>query len=235
MKFFRNELVNHIQAKGIQIICIEYSNVKSTIHLKGNLESFFAAINALNKTAVFMQEFSFDEDDFFHEPDTKVLGEYGQFIEGKSKYQNSGINLIQFLPQLEEYKSYIGQTSCLLFRIFFENQSLSYFHNAEWYDAFNNSFKEAKEIFETKEYETKTKRELEEVTLREKTEKRENELLQLLETLPDDDKFVSLSTQKAKTEYVLARYPELINLSPIRLKDEISNLNARIQARKLLN
>jgi hypothetical protein len=56
----------------------------------------------------------------------------------------------------------------------------------------------------------------------------------LLEELAEDDKFISLKTQKAKQEYALGRYPELGELSQHISKNEISNLNARIEARKML-
>lgn len=111
---------------------------------------------------------------------------------------------------------------------------MSYLLYADWYKEFDEEFGKAKAIFEEKENALRQERERERITSRQEAERKENELLQLLETLTTDAKFVLLSTQKAKQEYALAQFPELSELSPLRLKDEISNLNARIQAQKLL-
>lgn len=229
-----DEIKNLLESSGLHVVEIDYTDLKSATYLKGSLEDFISAAKAINETVVFLEDFPFGEDHFFYEPNGEILGEYEQAMSAEDEEQNAGINLAQFLPSLEEYKSRVGQTNFASFRIFYKNHVLSYLLYADWYKEFDEEFGKAKAIFEEKENALKQEREREQVTSSQEAERKENELLQLLETLATDAKFVSLSTQKAKQEYALARFPELSELSPLRLKDEISNLNARIQAQKLL-
>lgn len=230
-----DEIVEQLQSKAITVVRLDGFDAKgATNYIKGDLEDFITAAKALNENVVFLSEVLLSENDFFHEPNAEILGEYEQSPVADEEEPIEGINLIQFSTTLGEYEEYIGQTHFLLFRLFFKNHSLSYLHYPNWIAGFNEAFDEAEKIFESKEKKLRDQKEQEETTLKEETERRETGLVQLLEALADDDKFVSLSTQKAKQEYAVARYPELTDLSPQRLKDEISNLNARIQAKKML-
>lgn len=221
------EIISDIEANGIKVIPTGYAKSNSA-DLKGNLDSFIATAKAFNENVIFMSEFSFDNESFFHEPHGAILGEYDE------PASEDGINLTQFSPELEDYKSYIGQTSFIIFRVFYKNHTFDYYHYAEWFDAFNKSLEEAERIFEEKEKVIKDQRAQEENATRKEAEQREGFLRGLLEELGDDAKFASLPTQKAKQEYALARYPELNEFSPNLLKVEISNLIARIQAKKIL-
>ena len=222
-----SEIISTIEAQGIKVIQIDYSEAKST-RLKGGLDNFIAAVKAFDEKVIFLQDFSFDEEDFFHELKEPVLGDYDEEL------GENGINLTQFLPELGEYKSYLEQTSALIFRVFYKNQSFSYWQNAEWYEAFIEKFEKAREIFNEKEQEIRAQQELEINAEREAQEERESNLRGLLENLITDDKFISLKTQKAKQEYAIAQYPELSELSQFVLKEEISTLNARIEARRMM-
>ena len=222
-----SEIISTIETQGIKVIQIDYSEAKST-RLKGGLDDFIATVKAFDEKVVFLQDFSFDEEDFFHELKKPVLGTYDE------EPSESGINLTQFLPELLEYKSYLDQTSALIFRVFYKNHSFSYWQNAEWYDAFIEKSEKAREIFNEKEQEIRVQQELEANAAREAHEQRESNLRGLLENFITDNKFISLKTQKAKQEYALAQYPELSELSQFVLKEEISNLNARIEARRMM-
>lgn len=222
-----DEIISNIEAQGIKVVSISYADFKS-IQLEGNLENFIATTKAFNENVVFLQSFSFDADDFFQELNKPVLGEYDE------PPSESEIDLTQFLPELKEYKSHIGKTSLLIFRVFYKDQVFAYWHKADWFEAFTNSFEEAKNIFEEKERSIKEQQTRQQDATREESEKRENYLRGLLEKLTTDDKFASLKTQKVQQEYALALFPELGELPQHLLKEEISNLNARIQARKML-
>lgn len=222
-----NEIVSDIEAKGIKVIPIGYAKSNAT-ELKGNLENFITTAKAFGDNIVFLQEFSFDNESFLHEPDEEILGEYDE------PAGEDGINLTQFLPELEDYRKYIDQTSFLIFRVFYKNQTFDYYHYAEWWKSFNKFLEEAERIFEEKEKALKKEQAEQQNAAREEFEQRGEFLRGLLEDLASDDKFTLLKTQKAKQEYALARYPELAELSQHILKDEISNLNARIEARKML-
>ena len=169
-----------------------------------------------------------DEDDFLQEIKKPALGEYND------PPNDAGINLTQFLPGLAEYRSYLEQTSLLIFRVFYKNQVFAYWHKAEWYEAFTKLFEEAQEIFEEKENVIREQQEQQKTVAREAADQRETYLRSLLEELTTDDKFIGLKTQKSKQEYAIARYLELSELSLHILKEDISNLNARIEARKML-
>lgn len=221
-----SEMVGSIEAQGIKVVVIDYSELKST-GLKGGMDDFIAAVKAFDEKVVFLQDFSFDEEDFLHEI-KNVFGDYD------NQPTENGIDLIQFLPEIADYKKYIGQTSSIILRTFYKNQIFSYWQYAEWYEAFIKQFDRAREIFEEKEKVLKEKQELELNAAKETREKRENYLRGLLENFMADEKFISLKTQKMKQEYAIAQYPELAELTPFVLKEEISNLNARIEARKMI-
>ncbi len=217
------------------VVHLDGSELKAaTNYLKGDLQTFVAAVKALNENVVFVQIIVLSEIDFYYEPENEILGEYQISEDDGDLSSGKRINLIQFSGDLSEFRKYIDQTHFLLFRVFFKNQSLTYIHYADWVEEFNKVYDAAEEIFETKEQELKQQQEQAEAQLREESGKLEAELIQMLEVLSDDAKFVSLPTQKAKQEYALALYPELSGLPSFRLKDEISKLNARIQARKML-
>jgi hypothetical protein len=222
-----NELVGSIEDQGIKVVHIDYSEFKAT-RLKGDRDNFVAAVKAFDEKVVFLQDFSFDEDDFFHELKKPVLGEYD------NPPTENGIDLRQFLPELGDYKRHLGQTSAIILRVFYKNHYFSYWQNAEWYDDFTEQFERARVIFEEKERLLTEKHELELNAARESREKRETYLRGLLENFTNDENFISLKTQKMKQEYAIAQYPELAELSQFTLKEEISNLNARIEARKML-
>lgn len=222
-----DEITNDLEAKEIKVISVGYNELKS-IHLKGDLDSFVTTVKALNENVVFIQSFSFDEDDFFHEIKKPVLGEYSNPPEDKE------INLKQFLPELADYESYFEQTSLIIFRVFYKNQVFAYWHKAEWYEAFTELFEEAQKIFEEKENVIREQQEQQKNAAQEAADQRETYLRGLLEELSTDDKFIGLKTQKSKQEYAVARYPELSQLPVHILKEDISNLNARIEARKML-
>lgn len=222
------EIINKIENQGIKVISIGNTHLNKVTRLEGDLETFIQTAKAFNENVVFMQDFSFSANDFFYKSDKPILGEY------ETLPNEEGIDLKQFVPLLADYESYIEQISSLFFRVFYKDQIFAYWHKAEWYESFTKLFEEAQQIFEEKEQTKKNEREQQQNEEREAAERRENYLLNLLEDLSTDDKFISLKTQKAKQEYALVRYPELSELSQHILKDEISNLNARIEARKIL-
>jgi hypothetical protein len=106
-----DKIINDIEKQDIKVVEIGYADLKS-IELKGNLESFIATVKVFNENVVFYQNYSFSDDDFLYESDETIFGECDD------QPDEDGIDLIQFLPALEEYKSYIGQTSFLIFRVF---------------------------------------------------------------------------------------------------------------------
>jgi hypothetical protein len=225
--FNTDEIISNIESQGIKVISIRYADFKS-IELKGDLGSFIATAKAFNENVVFFQDFSFDQDDFFLEINESILGEYA------TPASEDGINLIQFLPALEEYKNYVGQTSSIILRVFYQNKVFAYWHNAIWFEDFIKLFKQAQSIFVQKEKAIREQQAQQQNAAREEAAQREDYLRALLKELSTDDKFISLKTQKAQQEYAQARFPELSELSQHILRDEISNLNARIQARKML-
>ena len=61
-----SKITDSIEAQGIKVISIGYTELKS-IQLKGALDSFIATVKAFNETVILIQDFLFDENDFFHE------------------------------------------------------------------------------------------------------------------------------------------------------------------------
>ncbi len=92
-KINTGEIISNLEAKNIKIVPIGYAELKS-IHLKGDLDNFIATAKAFNENVVFVQEFSFDDDDFLHEPDTAILGEYDE------PASEDGINLISIFARV---------------------------------------------------------------------------------------------------------------------------------------
>lgn len=231
-----SEIVDYFQKEGISLIYLDSSELKAaTNYLKGDLQNFITAVKALDEKVAFVQIIVLSGSDFYHEPVNEILGDYQRLEDEEDAISSAKqINLIQFSDNLDEFKKYIDQTHFLWFRVFFKNQSLTYLHYADWVEEFNKVYDKAEEIFEAREKDLRQQREKAQVLSREASGRQEAELIQMLELLGDDAKFISLPTQKAKQEYALALHPELSGLQPLRLKDEISKLNARIQARKML-
>lgn len=195
-----DEISGSIEAQGIKVVAIDHSELRS-IQLKGGLDNFIASVKSFDEKVAFLQDFSFDGEDFLYKIKKTVLGEYN------NQPGENGIDLIQFLPELAAYEKYIGQTGFIILRVFYRNQSFSYWQYAEWYEAFLAQFDRAREIFEEKERILKEKRELELNAAKETREKRETHLRGLLEHFMTDEKFISLKTQKMKQEYAIAQYP----------------------------
>lgn len=222
-----DEIINNIEAQGIKVVSVGYANFKS-IELRGSLEDFIATAKAFNENVIFLQSFSFGEDDFLCEFEKPILGEYDE------PPSEDGINLAQFLPELKEYENHIGKTNLLIFRVFYKNQVCAYWHKADWFEAFTDLFDKAQDIFEVKEEAAKDHQAQQQNAAVEEAAERESYLSNLLKEFITDDRFESLKTQKAQQEYILLCCPELNELPQHILKDEISNLNARIQAKKML-
>lgn len=66
----------------------------------GELEQFLATSKALETTAIFVQENSFEEEDFLYSPDEDEQDE---------ESEDSEIDLAALSPALSKYKKYIGQ------------------------------------------------------------------------------------------------------------------------------
>lgn len=222
------KIVGKFESHKINVIFVSEANFAHSTHIKGDLDDFIRAVKSFGESIVFAGDFSFSESYFFHEV-KRTVGTY------EIAPTADGINLTQFLPELKSYETHFGETVFLNFWTLYKNRVFSFIHQAEWFSAFSADFERAQALFE--EVEGKEMVRIEQLAMNEQqmAEERRNRLREILEELSADRQFIALKPQKAQQEYAILKYPELGELSASSLKEEISNLNARLQARKILS
>ena len=210
-----SEVITSLKSNDISVVKIDYLNSESTATIEGNLGSFIDSIKAMNQDVIFLQEVIQEAEDFFYKPKHPSLE------------TDELIDLCEFSDELEEFKKFNGKTICLIFSAFYKNEVFSFYHHSDWSKDFYKVLESAKT--KLSEYQNSK---FEELELEQET--KEQKLIELLESLVDDEKFASLRTHKMKKEYALQKYPKLKEMSERKLLEEISNIDAKIKVSKVV-
>jgi len=233
MKINIDELINKLESDGfIPIRVIYQKSPRIDVLTRGDLDYFLKSVKSLGEKAVFISEYIFDESYFIYEPETKVLGSYNK--SGETVLENT-IHLPDVKPELNDFKQYIGEAAVLILSSVYRDKTLTYLHNAGWYDEFQLSESEAIEAIDANEQKLRAERETNQALQDEENRKQEAVLIEKLKALVDDEKFTRLETQRAMQSYALELMPELADLSSSVFKNEIQLLSDRVKTRKLLN
>lgn len=231
-----NEIAEILIKDRIGIFEVESVETKSHIIIVEsefkNALDLLRLVKCLGKRAVFIRKRELDETDFADYSAESLCADYTKF--DADYEEGNAVNYEWFSEDLKKFRAYTGKTLFTEFLVFDENRIHKQIAYADWFDDFFRAKEEAEEKF--KEYENAAATAVKTKELEEKMKFREREtrLLERIGEFATDEKFINLRTQKAKLEYVLAQIPELKEITPLLLKNKISDVAAVIEARKHL-
>tara|TARA_R110002124_G_C8951432_1_gene513353 strand:+ start:2418 stop:3080 length:663 start_codon:yes stop_codon:yes gene_type:complete len=210
------ELVASIEKKGVAVIKVAelVEDDAKTMVFDGSLSEYIESLSKLEAKVVFINSTKLTEDVFTCEIESHYE-EFGVFAED--------IDLSSVSPELKEYKKYEGNDACYHLLATSRNGSLAFHFQEEWWNGLLELLISVREKLE------KDILEKHEETIKEK-ESEERILLEKINSLKNDDKFITCRTLKVKTAYALEKYPELNGLSKADLKNAISDIDAAIEA-----
>ncbi len=223
-----DELINKLESEGFFPIRVEGNALKSKegeLVLIGSLEDFLKAAKALKAEAVFVVNTMLHEDDFKYESD----GE-DDVDDDDDDHNLSGddqpVYLPSVMPSLNKFKKYIGQDCAYKLFVTTGNNILGFFIRELWWDEFAERYMEAIDKIEEN-------REAVLASQRAELKAKQKKVLDRLKLLMNDTAFVKLPTQKAMRAYAMDKIPELEEIDETTLQIEISELNAKLQAKGL--
>ena len=232
------ELINILTSKNIYPIRVDAVNGRkgeSNLSFIGTLDEYIKAIEVLGAKAVFVSTIAVTDDHFVYTTSqnstsqhkwpfpTPGIASSEEVIEDEIQY-----DLCSVSDELKKYKTRIGEDG--YFELLACN--LTYAIYEQWMQELEIARAEAVEIIDAQ-------MEAEEDELLAKEEEQQAEVMQRLEdavkqlrALISDKHFAGLSTQRAMKAYAIDKIPELEELDDARLKVEIQNIAAKIEARK---
>jgi hypothetical protein len=217
------DLSGRLSVEGLTPIQVEGStddeDVEGLIFV-GDLNGFIQASKALNNKVVFVFKRQLQDEDFVYSTDDEE-----DAIEDEEELLGD-INLIDLMPDLRDFKEFVGQEAVFRLTIFSENIELNYFVHQEWWSRFIVMRDSAVDKVEENRESIRDK-------IEETREKRETELVGKLKRLINDSEFTHLPTQIAMRGFAIEKIPELEELDERILRNEVQTLFARIRAKGL--
>jgi hypothetical protein len=214
------ELKEKIQAAKLFPITVEADvdeDEAEGITFNGSLEEYLAAVGSLGKTSIFIATQEIDEDDFQYN-----LRERSYDEDDESEFEVEEINVCLINPALERFKEKIGTTG--IFRLFssLSSENLNFYIEEEWWTEFATLYNEAAENILNNKIEIQKK-------MQAAQKEKNKELIKAVRELRHDKEFVNLRTQRAMSTYAKEKIPELDNLEPGILRQEIQILYDKIR------
>lgn len=203
-------IFNEIQAAGLATVRVEsISDQPAALAVAGGLNEFISAAKAIGSNVIFVSTDALTEEHFCYESEDD---------------EDDSIDLLSVLPKLSAYKKKIGTlgkvdlfapaVTCAITLSLVEN----------WWYELAELYAEAVGIVDEQR--------ASELADAEEEEKRQNQAtLAKLRILINDKNFTSLPTQRAMRAYALEKLPALKDIDDQALREELSNLNALIQAK----
>lgn len=206
----------------------------TTMSFVGALDEYIHAIKVLGAKAVFVNTIEVTEEYFVYSPYKRSSpastwpfpgsgADKEEFDDEEDEY-----DLCSVKKGLEKYKSRIGEDGC------FELLACNVYYNIceNWMEELRANREEAIEIInEQLEAEEDERMEIQE-RLEAEEEERLAHAIQQLHGLVADKKFSSLKTQRAMRAYAIDKIPELEELDDSKLKREIQEIAAKIEAKR---
>jgi len=234
------ELTQIFASKNIHLIRVENMddrNDKADLSFIGTLDEYIKAIEVLGAKAVFVSTITLTEEHFVHTPrqistsrntwpfPTPGIKRIEEIIEDEDEDE---YDLCSVIDELEEFKSRIGEDG--YFELLACN--LTYLIYEDWMQEFTKFRAEAIQSIDdqiaTEEDEMLAKEAGQQAEVMQRLE----DAVKQLRALISDKNFSGLSTQRAMKAYAIDKIPELEDLDDARLKVEIQNIAAKIEARK---
>ena len=221
-----DELINKLKLESFFPIRVEGNALKGKageLVFIGDLEDFLKAAKVLKTEVVFVMNTTFDEDNFKYE----VYDEDDDEEEDDNlSRDNEPIDLSSVMPSLNKFKKHIGQDCALKLFVIASNNTLDFLIRESWWDEYVEEYVEAIEkIGENRKAVLASQRA--------EFEAKQKKILDQLKALINDAGFVKLPTQKAMRAYAIDKIPELEEIDETTLQIEISQINAKLQAKGL--
>ena len=188
----------------------------------GSIEEYLDAVKALSSPIVLIQTFTLDEDEFFHEPPDIEGGD----AEAPASLGEQERDLRDVESGLRAYERYIGETSAYLLSSALGTPSLGYLITEEWWTEFRELADKASDYLDGEHHQSAAQRQAEK-------EAGDQAILDSLNSLLRDSRFVDLKTQRAMMEYAFDKIPGLEKLDDSMVRVAIQRLHGKIKARGL--
>jgi len=185
----------------------------------GSLEEYFAAATFLGAKAVFIKNSILDESGFIHE--IQIFNDDDDNEEESTKVDLALVNSL-----IAPFKKYTGSSYAFSLSVRFDGYSLNKYIEEEWYKCYTVERDKATEIVEQDEENALQRMEEVEVN-------KQKELIKLVKNLISDADFVKISTQGGMKSYALEKHPQLEEVDPKILLQEIRLVNDKVKARGL--
>jgi hypothetical protein len=184
----------------------------------GSLEEYFEAINALGKNTIFVTIQEVDEDDFQYDLKERSYDEE----DGEFQHEVEEINLCLINPAFEKFKEKIGQIC--IFKLFssMSEDSLTFYIETDWWAEYLSLYAAAIETIINDKGAAQEK-------IKAAQKEKNKELVKALRELRHDKDFSNLKTQRAMSAYAKEKIPELENLEPSLLRQEIQALYDKLR------
>jgi hypothetical protein len=213
---------------GTDILLVEVedlgdSDESPALRVAGNIESYTAAVKALNIPVVFFSLEKLETTDFTYSPEDGKprLDDDDDEEEDSPEHDLCSVNV-----ELGQFKSHLGGVGRIRLYAPMQPNGLTYFIENEWYAKFWECWDTAAQSVDQGYASAKANRD-------EADNRRRKELIARLDGLLNDNKFARLPTQKAKIAYAKMKIPGIDCLGSGALKDAISDLSARIDAKAI--
>jgi hypothetical protein len=214
------ELFDFARARGFYPINIAGEADPETNDLFiGTLEEYFSAAAFLGAKAIFIQNSTLQQSDFMHGGQ-----EFGYQEDDEEGLKELDLALVN--TSLAKYREYIGFSYAFYLSTKFDGYELNKHIEEEWRKEFLAEREKAVELVEQDEQRAVEKMEEEELKIR-------KQLLKLVKDLILDSEFVKISTQGGMKAYALEKYPQLEEIDPKILIEEIRLVNDKIKAKGL--
>lgn len=230
------ELVATLKAHNLHPILVHGTTLqfyKTGLLMIGNLDDFISAVRILDEKAIFVVARTFSDTDFIYEIEKEEQNSLGAVVS-----RTEEINLQTIEPELENYRSYIGQVCVFKLSVYWKEQ-LSYVQAESWWDTFQELYDRISDKLD--EEENLHKQQRAEVQAQVEQERRADQTATIskVRSLIDDPDFMRMftrkdATQRAMQAYALEVIPELGELSTELVKIEIQSLSDRLRAKKAL-
>lgn len=194
---------------------------------KGELESFISLAVKLEAKFLLLATQVISEEDFIYETEKIAFDEEEADDETEQYY------LPEHLPTLRNFVDRIGQEGKFRLVMQIPGLRVNFYHTNDWCLDLIDLVRVGIEKIDNYHGAAAKRQQKLEMERYEETLKKEGELLKKLKDLLKDGTFVRLPTLRAMQTYAIEKYPELEDVDPTAVSNEIANLSDRIKIKKL--
>jgi hypothetical protein len=188
----------------------------------GTLDDYTEVLKTLLVSVVYVFTESIEAEDFQYQ-----LVEDASDEDHEDQEDGEGIDLCKVDPELQKFRSHIGQIGAFRLCAFPPSYQLNFFIRETWYEEFLDCMNEAARIVDERRNAAAA-----DVDAQEETKAKK--LLESIHELINDAAFVRLPTQKAMLAYAIEHITGLGDLDRQIVKEAIQDVRARMDAKGFL-